>query len=160
MALRQTGACLTLPAADGQIAQVLFGLEDETSKFRDPFRPAPCRACCLAVSIASPTRRMNRSPPSLPARHYRFSRYRKADTPDVKLRRRMALTLPIHRMAKRRPCPRSSIPGHDMGRRNWRWWLRSLPSAWCEFNCIVGDDLVRQNFPLIHASDGVAARRA
>src|SRR6202521_5985181 len=33
------GACLTLPSADGQIAQVVFGLEDETSKFRDPFRP-------------------------------------------------------------------------------------------------------------------------
>src|SRR3979411_3174771 len=33
------GACLTLPAADGQIAQVVFGLEDETSKVRDLFRP-------------------------------------------------------------------------------------------------------------------------
>src|ERR1700733_13271352 len=33
------GACLTLPSADGQIAQVVFGLEDETSKFRDSFRP-------------------------------------------------------------------------------------------------------------------------
>src|ERR1700733_15408982 len=33
------GACLTLPSVDGQIAQVFFGLEDETSKFRDPFRP-------------------------------------------------------------------------------------------------------------------------
>src|SRR3984893_4425456 len=33
------GACLTLPAADGKIVQVLFGLEDETGKFRDLFRP-------------------------------------------------------------------------------------------------------------------------
>ena len=33
------GACLTLPSADGQIAQVVFGLEDETSKSRDLFRP-------------------------------------------------------------------------------------------------------------------------
>ena len=33
------GACLTLPAADGQIAHVVFGIEDEISKFRDPFRP-------------------------------------------------------------------------------------------------------------------------
>src|ERR1700682_5168001 len=33
------GACLTLPASDGQIAHVLFGLEDATSKFRDLFRP-------------------------------------------------------------------------------------------------------------------------
>src|ERR1700686_197514 len=33
------GAYLALPSADGQIAQVIFGLEDETSKFRDLFRP-------------------------------------------------------------------------------------------------------------------------
>ena len=33
------GKCLTLPAPDGQIAQVVFGLEDETSKSRDLFRP-------------------------------------------------------------------------------------------------------------------------
>src|SRR5262252_3900072 len=33
------GACLILPAADGQIDQVLFGLEDEDAKSRDLFRP-------------------------------------------------------------------------------------------------------------------------
>jgi len=31
--------CLTLPTADGRIAQVLFGLEDDTAKWRDLFRP-------------------------------------------------------------------------------------------------------------------------
>ena len=30
------GACLTLPTADGSIAQVLFGLEEADSKSRDP----------------------------------------------------------------------------------------------------------------------------
>ncbi len=81
------GACLTLPSADGQIAQVVFGLEDATSKFRDPFRPgalpgllppgvyrfanAPhdTRLAVLAFALGS----------------YRFSRYRKADAPDVRL---------------------------------------------------------------------------
>src|ERR1700726_3501982 len=33
------GACLTLPAADGKIAQALFGLEEAASKSRDLFRP-------------------------------------------------------------------------------------------------------------------------
>src|SRR5258705_2050659 len=33
------GKCLTLPAPDGKIAQVAFGLEDESSKSRDLFRP-------------------------------------------------------------------------------------------------------------------------
>src|SRR3954471_22842919 len=32
------GKCLILPSPDGQIAQVIFGLEDESSKSRDPFR--------------------------------------------------------------------------------------------------------------------------
>ena len=30
--------CLILPAADGAIAQVIFGLEEEDAKARDPFR--------------------------------------------------------------------------------------------------------------------------
>src|SRR6202022_2573058 len=81
------GACLTLPAADGKIAQVVFGLEDATSKFRDLFKPgslpgllppgvyrfanAPhdTRLAALAFALGA----------------YRFNRYRKADAPDVRL---------------------------------------------------------------------------
>src|SRR4051794_3226557 len=33
------GECLTLPGPDGRIAHVVFGLEDDTAKWRDPFRP-------------------------------------------------------------------------------------------------------------------------
>jgi leucyl aminopeptidase len=33
------GAFLALPSADGQIAQVLFGLEESNGKFLDLFRP-------------------------------------------------------------------------------------------------------------------------
>src|SRR5205814_4838593 len=33
------GAYLTWPAADGRIAGVLFGIEDDGAKSRDPFRP-------------------------------------------------------------------------------------------------------------------------
>ena len=33
------GACLTLPDGNGQIAQVLFGLEEATAQSRDAFRP-------------------------------------------------------------------------------------------------------------------------
>ena len=81
------GKCLMLPAADGTIAQVLFGLEDEASKSRDLFRPgalpgllppgiyrfanAPhdTRLAALAFALGS----------------YRFGRYRKAEAPDVRL---------------------------------------------------------------------------
>ena len=83
----KSGKCLTLPSPDGQIAQVLFGLEEETSRSRDLFRPgalpgllppgvyrfanAPhdTRLATLAFALGS----------------YRFGRYRKAERPDVRL---------------------------------------------------------------------------
>src|SRR5258707_14663968 len=81
------GACLTLPSADGQIAQVVFGLEDETSKSRDLFRPG------LLPGLLPPgTYRFANAPhdPRLAALAfalgaYRFNRYRKADVSDVRL---------------------------------------------------------------------------
>src|SRR3978361_1448014 len=81
------GKCLILPAPDGQIAQVIFGLEDESSKSRDLFRPgsltgllppgvyrfanAPhdARLATLAFALGS----------------YRFGRYRKAEQASVRL---------------------------------------------------------------------------
>src|SRR5258705_10719282 len=81
------GACLALPAADGRIAQVVFGLEEETSKSRDLFRPgalpgllppglyrfanAPHDARLATLAFALGT--------------YRFGRYRNNATPDVRL---------------------------------------------------------------------------
>src|SRR5260221_650519 len=84
----KTGKCLILPAPDGQIAQVIFGLEDESSKSRDLFRagslpgllppgvyrfanaPHDARLATLAFALGS----------------YRFSRYRKTEQPGVRLR--------------------------------------------------------------------------
>src|SRR5262249_17315959 len=81
------GKCLVLPAADGAIAQVIFGLEDEGAKSRDPFRagalpgllpggvyrfanaPDDARLAALAFALGS----------------YRFARYRKVDNPEVRL---------------------------------------------------------------------------
>ncbi|MBW8857043.1 MAG: leucyl aminopeptidase family protein, partial [Bradyrhizobium sp.] len=81
------GGYLALPALDGAIAQVLFGLEDEGARSRDLFRPgalpgllppgvyrfanAPhdARLAALAFALGS----------------YRFARYRKADRPEVRL---------------------------------------------------------------------------
>src|SRR3954466_6539883 len=81
------GGYLALPAPDGAIAQVLFGLEDEGARSRDLFRPgalpgllppgvyrfanAPhdARLAALAFALGS----------------YRFARYRKNDAPNVRL---------------------------------------------------------------------------
>ena len=81
------GKCLILPSADGQIAQVIFGLEEEDAKSRDLFRPG-----ALPGLLPPGTYRFANAPHdsrlatlAFALGSYRFSRYRKADAPNVKL---------------------------------------------------------------------------
>jgi leucyl aminopeptidase len=159
------GACLALPSAGGKIAQIVFGLEEETGKYRDLFRPgllpgllppgvyrfanAPhdARLATLAFALGS----------------YRFSRYRKADAADVRLVPPDGIDLAaITRMAEAAYLARDLIntPSNDMGPEELALAARELATRFgATFNCIVGDDLTRQNFPLIHAV-GMASSRA
>jgi leucyl aminopeptidase len=159
------GACLALPAADGQIAHILFGLEDESAKFRDLFRPgslpgllppglyrfanAPhdTRLAALAFALGS----------------YRFSRYRKSDSPDARLVPPDGVDVAaITRIAEAAALARDLIntPANDMGPEELALAAQDLAKRFgAEFNCIVGDHLTRQNFPLIHAV-GMASPRA
>jgi leucyl aminopeptidase len=159
------GACLTLPSADGQIAQVVFGLEDATSKSRDLFRPgllpgllppgvyrfanAPhdTRLAALAFALGS----------------YRFGRYRKTDTPGVRLTPPDGIDVAaIARMADAASLARDLIntPSNDMGPEELALAAQHLAGrCGADFHCIIGDDLRRQNFPLIHAV-GMASPRA
>jgi leucyl aminopeptidase len=159
------GKCLTLPSPDGRIAQVLFGLEDEASKSRDLFRPgvlpgllppgvyrfanAPhdVRLAALAFALGS----------------YRFGRYRKANRPDVRLVPPDGVDVAdIARMAEAASLARDLIntPSNDMGPEELALAAQALATRFgASFNCIVGDDLQRQNFPLIHAV-GMASTRA
>jgi leucyl aminopeptidase len=146
------GACLTLPAADGKIGQVLFGLEDETSKSRDLFRPgslpgllprgvyrfanAPhdTRLATLAFALGS----------------YRFSRYRKADASDVRLVPPDGVDVAaVARMAEAAQLARDLIntPSNDMGPEELALTAQQLADRFgASFGCIVGEDLTRQNF--------------
>src|ERR1700742_2955769 len=158
------GACLTLPAADGKIAHVVFGLEDETNKSRDPFRagalpgllppgtyrfanaPHDTRLATLAFALGS----------------YRFNRYRKADAPGVKLVPPDGIDVAdIERMAEAAMLARDLIntPSNDMGPEQLAQAAQDLAKRFgASFSCIVGDELPRQNFPLIHAV-GMASPR-
>src|ERR1700716_352416 len=141
------GACLTLPALDGKIAQVVFGLEDETSKYRDLFRPgslpgllppgvyrfanAPhdTRLAVLAFALGS----------------YRFGRYRKADAPGVKLVPPDGIDIvEVARMAEAATLARDLIntPANDMGPEELALAAQQLANRFdADFKCIVGDDL-------------------
>ncbi|MBR1215137.1 leucyl aminopeptidase family protein [Bradyrhizobium sp. JYMT SZCCT0180] len=159
------GKCLTLPSPDGQIAQVIFGLEEEASKSRDLFRPgalpgllppgiyrfanAPhdTRLATLAFALGS----------------YRFGRYRKADSPDVRLVPPDGVDISdIARMAEAAALARDLIntPSNDMGPEELAAAAGQLADRFgASFKAIVGDELIQQNFPLIHAV-GMASTRA
>src|ERR1700752_4444477 len=83
----KSGASPPLPTADGKIGQVLFGLEGESSKSRDPFRAGALPGLLPAgvYRFANPPHDARLAPPAFAVRFYRFGRYRKAEAPDVKL---------------------------------------------------------------------------
>jgi leucyl aminopeptidase len=159
------GKGLILPAPDGKIAQVIFGIEDETGKSRDLFRPgslpgllppgvyrfanAPhdARLATLAFALGS----------------YRFSRYRKAEAPGVRLVPPEGVDVAdIARMAEAAYLARDLIntPSNDMGPEELAAAAETLAKCYgASFKSIIGDDLVAQNFPLIHAV-GMASTRA
>ena len=133
------------------IAQVLFGLEDETSKSRDLFRPgalpgllppgvyrfanAPhdIRLAALAFALGS----------------YRFSRYRKNDVPNVRLVPPEGVDIAdIARMAEAATLARDLIntPSNDMGPEELAPRRELAKRYGASFNVIVGDDLTRRTF--------------
>jgi len=159
------GGCLILPAPDGQIAQVLFGLEDDAARLRDPFRagslpgllpagtyrfanaPHDARLAALAFALGS----------------YRFTRYRKGDASEVRLVPPDGVdAAELTRMAEAARLARDLVntPSNDMGPAELEAAAKQLAERHgAQFKSIVGDELTEQNFPLIHAV-GMASPRA
>jgi leucyl aminopeptidase len=159
------GACLTLPAADGTIAHVVFGLEDETSKFCDLFRPGllPGLLPPGVYRFANAPHDMRLATLAFALGAYRFGRYRKVDAPDIRLAPPDGIDIAaITRTAEAAQLARDLIntPSNDMGPEELALAAQHLAQRFgARFDCIVGDDLTRQNFPLIHAV-GMASSRA
>jgi leucyl aminopeptidase len=158
------GACLALPSADGQIAQVVFGLEDEASKFRDPFRPGllPGLLPPGVYRFANAPHDMRLAVLAFALGSYRFGRYRKADAPGVRLLPPDGVDVTtVTRTAEAAALARDLIntPANDMGPEELAQAAQHLAERFdAGFNCIVGDDLTRQNFPLIHAVGRASSR--
>jgi leucyl aminopeptidase len=158
------GKCLILPTADGAIAQVIFGIEDEIAKSRDPFRagalpgllpagtyrfanaPHDARLAALAFALGS----------------YRFSRYRKVDHPEVRLVPPDGVdATELMRMTEAASLARDLIntPSNDMGPAELEAAASDVAKRFgAKFSCIAGEELAK-NFPLIHAV-GMASTRA
>src|SRR4051812_12393485 len=141
------GGYLALPASDGTIAQVLFGLEDEGARSRDLFRPgalpgllppgiyrfanAPHDARLAALAFALGC--------------YRFARYRKADRPDVRLVPPDGVdAAEIDRIADAAMLARDLIntPSNDMGPEELAAAAEGLAAEFgASFACTMGEDL-------------------
>ena len=160
------GAWLALPTATGEIAQVLFGLEDATAKYRDPFRtgqlpsllpPGVYRFANVAAEQA------HLATLAFALGGYRFGRYRKSERPEVKLVPPDGVDIAdVARMAEAATLARDLIntPSNDMGPQELAEAAQDLAQRFdARFTCVVGDELTRQNFPLIHAV-GMASERA
>ncbi|HUZ34311.1 MAG TPA: leucyl aminopeptidase family protein [Xanthobacteraceae bacterium] len=149
------GQCLLLPAADG-LGAVLFGLEgaDEPKNLFLPGRlperlpggvyrfanePHDTRLAALAFALGT----------------YRFARYRKAERPQAQLdlpqgvdRDELEHTVEAVTLAR----DLINTPANDMGPAELEQAVRALGSRHgADVTAIVGDDLLAENFPLIHA---------
>jgi leucyl aminopeptidase len=159
------GECLTLPAADGRIAHVLFGLEDEAAKWRDLFRPGQLPGLLPpgVYRFANAPHDVRLGALAFALGSYRFNRYRKADAPDVRLVAPDGIDVAeISRIAEAAALARDLIntPANDMGPEQLAAAAELLANRFgANFSCITGDDLLAQNFPLIHAV-GMASPRA
>jgi leucyl aminopeptidase len=160
------GAYLALPAAGGEIAQVVFGLEDETARFRDPFRPGQLPGLLPpgTYRFANVARdRAHLATLAFALGCYRFGRYRKSEVPEARLVPPDGVDIAeITEMAEAAALARDLIntPSNDMGPEELAQAAQTLAKRFdANFSCVVGEDLTRQNFPLIHAV-GMASPRA
>ena len=159
----KAGRHLLLPAGDGSLAGVLFALEADDDPLKDTFRPG-----ALATLLPAGTYRFANAPHdarlaalAIALGGYRFSRYRKADGKDVKLE------LPegvdgddLSRIVEGVWLARDLIntPANDLGPPELEYAARALATEHgASVNVIVGEDLLTQNFPLIHAVGRAAA---
>jgi leucyl aminopeptidase len=159
------GRHLLLPGPDGALAGVLFAIEGSNDSFADPFRLG-----ALPTLLPARTYRFAETPPNAQLAAlafalgtYRFGRYRKSDEAMARLELPAGVDgEDLTRIAEGVFLARDLIntPANDMGPAELEEAARTLASRHgASFSTIVGDDLLEQNFPLIHAV-GRAADRA
>jgi leucyl aminopeptidase len=157
------GRTLALPGPDGAVTDVLFGLEGESAA-RDPFLPGG-----LATALPSGTYRFANAPHdarlaalAIALGSYRFSRYRKADAKEIRLVVPQDVDADdVSRIAEAATLARDLIntPSNDMGPAELEDAARAIAKRYgAAAHSIVGDNLLNENFPLIHAVGRASVR--
>jgi leucyl aminopeptidase len=159
------GRHLLLPGAEGTLAGVLFALEGADETHKDAFRPG-----ALPGLLPAGTYRFANQPHdarlgalAFALGTYRFNRYRKPDDKEVRLEVPEGVDADdLTRVTEAVFLARDLIntPANDLGPAELEYAARALATRHnASANAIVGDDLLKENFPLIHAV-GRAAERA
>ncbi|HEY1362171.1 MAG TPA: leucyl aminopeptidase family protein [Xanthobacteraceae bacterium] len=158
------GQKLLLPDAEGGLAGILFGLESPDDPHKDLFRPG-----ALATELPEGGYRFANAPYdsklaalAFALGSYRFGRYRKQDERNVRLE------LPgnvdgddLGRVVAGVFLARDLIntPANDMGPHELEDAARALGERHgAAVRAVVGEDLLKENFPLVHAVGRAAAR--
>src|SRR5262245_29733119 len=157
------GRHLLLPGSDGTLAGVLFAIEGPGETNVDPFRagalPTLLPARTYRFAVAPPDARLSALAFALGS--YRFGRYRKPDDQSPRLEVPEGVDAEdLTRIVEGVFLARDLIntPANDMGPAELEEAARTLANRHgASFTTIVGDDLLKQNFPLIHAVGRAAA---
>ncbi len=153
----RAGRHLLLPAPDGSLAGVLFGLDAEDNPARDPFLPGrlPGLLPKGTYRFADPPSDVRLSALAFALGSYQFSRYRKSDAKEVRLEvpggvDGEELTRVVDGVFLARDL--INTPTNDMGPADLEAAARRLAERHgATIQSIVGDDLLARNFPLVHA---------
>jgi len=153
----RAGRHLLMPAPDGGLAGVLFGLDAEDNPARDPFLPGRLPALLPkgTYRFVDPPGEARLAALSFALGSYQFSRYRKPDAKDVRLEIPGAvdgedLTRIIEGVFLARDL--INTPANDMGPAELEAAARRLAEQHgAKIQSVVGDDLLGKNFPLVHA---------
>jgi leucyl aminopeptidase len=160
----KAGRHLLLPGAEGGLAGALFGLEGADDPSKDPFRPGALVGVLPAGAyrFANPPHDSRLAALAFGLGCYRFTRYRKQDEKELKLE------LPgnvdgddLTRIVDGVCLARDLIntPANDMGPVELEEAARTLAGRHgAQLRSIVGDDLITEGFPLVHAVGRAAAR--
>jgi leucyl aminopeptidase len=155
------GQCLPLPGADG-VSGVLFGLGPPGQN--DPFLPGQ-----LPGLLPAGTYRFGNSPPdsrlaalAFALGSYRFARYRKPQAKAVRLELPDGVDgADLSRIVEAVTLARDLVntPANDLGPSELEAAARALAARHgASVRAIVGEALLAENFPLIHAVGRAAAR--
>jgi leucyl aminopeptidase len=161
----RAGQSLLLPGANGALGGVLFGLDAADKAGKDPFQPGRLPGLLPegTYRFANPPHDTRLAALAFALGAYRFTRYRKNDAKAVRLELPDGVEgAELTRIADGVTLARDLIntPANDLGPAELEAAARALAARHgADVGAIVGEDLLAQNFPLIHAV-GRASPRA